>query len=1498
MDDFNNYSNGGNTQSGGSGSEVLNGGSGSDHLSGGGGNDTLNGGAGNDDLSGGSGNDLLNGGTGNDELAGGTGNDVLNGDSGNDELDGGTGNDTLNGGTGNDELAGGTGNDSLNGGTGNDDLAGGSGNDTLTGDAGNDDLDGGAGDDVLVGDAGNDSLDGGSGNDTLNGSAGNDNLSGGDGSDLLVGDAGNDSLGGGNGNDTLDGSAGSDHLDGGVGDDLLIYRLSDNAGASDVYQGGSGTDTLCLEFTSAEWANPAVQLEVARFNQYLQSGGASSGSGNETNDGLSHGDQDNSHDGDGHGGDCSGGIDSGSSSFTFDFGGGRTLVVESIDLLKVLVDGVPVNNSDRPVITGATGSGAVTEDGDLDLNAGTFQSAGGSIQFTDSDSADSHVVSIASPSGALGTLGAAISNAATGDGSGAVSWTYNLNNAAAQFLAAGETRTEMFNLRVADADSPASYADSQVTITIAGANDIPVVAGVDATGMVAELPTAQDNLSDSGTLSFSDLDLTDAHSVSGVTPSAGALGALTANLTSDTTGSGTGGMLTWNYSVAAAAVENLAEGQTTLETFSFDLSDGHGGIVTRAVSVTVTGSNDGPVAQADVNNGNEDSVITGTVAGNDYDIDQGAVLSFSLNAPVAGLSLNSDGSYSLDAGNAAYQHLPQGVSTTIVASYTVTDEHGAAAISTLTIALSGANDAPMIAVNDNPDPGSGVVTEDGTLITSGSLFIHDIDNGESAFQAQSGVTTAHGSFSVNTAGEWIYTLDNSQCEVQCLGAGETLADTFAVLSVDGTATTVTVLINGADDRTVIDLASLTAAQGFIIQGDTDGDFAGFSVASAGDINGDGFADVIVGAPSGDDAGGDAGESYVVFGKAAGFGATVGDRQVIDLTGLSAAEGFIIQGDANYDNSGTSVASAGDVNGDGYADMIVGSPFAASGGSYAGEAYVVFGKATGFGVDSGGHKLVDLSDLSPADGFLVQGRTGGGAAGFSVSTAGDVNGDGFADLVVGAPFGAGNGNYAGEAYVVFGKASGFGAEVAGRQVVDTINLAPADGFTIQGESTGDAADWSVAAAGDVNGDGFADLILGAPHNDNGGTNAGQAYVVFGKASGFGTEVDGLQVLDLATLSAAEGFLIQGDMPFDSASFSVSSAGDVNGDGYADMIVGALDGDDAGPEAGEAYVVFGKASGFGTEVSGRQVLDLGSLAPGEGVVIQGDQSADRAGRSVSSAGDVNGDGYADLIVGAPFGDSGANAGAAYVVFGKATLLGTEVNGRQVLDVSNLTDHDGFTIQGDTTADEAGWSVAAAGDVNGDGFADLMVGAPFGDDGGVDAGEAYVVFGGPSCDCDAPAPVTSTGTGAAESLIGNAGNDNLSGGGGADVFHAGAGDDVMQIGDLSFLLADGGTGRDVLQLLGGGQTLDLITMSNSRISGIEAVDLAGTGDNSLRLSLSDLFDLSETGNDLLVSGNAGDTVTIVGEGWSNTGVESISGIEYQLYVNGAGSLLIHPDIQTVLV
>jgi Putative Ig domain/FG-GAP repeat len=480
-----------------------------------------------------------------------------------------------------------------------------------------------------------------------------------------------------------------------------------------------------------------------------------------------------------------------------------------------------------------------------------------------------------------------------------------------------------------------------------------------------------------------------------------------------------------------------------------------------------------------------------------------------------------------------------------------------------------------------------------------------------------------------------------------------------------------------------------------IDGAAAGDHAGVSVAGAGDVNGDGIGDVIIGArAAGNNSRAFSGSAYVVFGQPS--------PTPVDLDKLG-SRGFRIDGAAAGDGAGVAVAGAGDVNGDGRADVIVGAEDAGNNSRvFSGSAYVVFGKAS--------TTTVDLSSLG-AQGFRIDGAASGDEAGEAVAGAGDVNGDGRADVIVGA-FAAGNNSRAdsGSAYVVFGKAS--------TATVDLSSLG-AQGFRVDGAAAHDEAGVAVAAAGDVNRDGLGDVIIGARGAaNNHRSNSGSAYVVFGKAS--------TTAVDLNS-RGAQGFRIDGAAPGADAGISVAGAGDVNGDGMADVIVGADSaGNNARAASGSAYVVFGKTS--------TAPVDLGALGA-DGFRIDGAAGGDEAGISVAGAGDVNGDGRPDVIVGALFaGNNGrAISGSAYVVFGKSSTT--------TVDLGALASQ-GFRVDGAAASDLAGGSVAGAGDVNGDGRADVLVGAEVADDNGrADSGSVYELYGFGTPSVSYPSPIAAT-------------------------------------------------------------------------------------------------------------------------------------------------------------
>jgi uncharacterized repeat protein (TIGR01451 family) len=415
-------------------------------------------------------------------------------------------------------------------------------------------------------------------------------------------------------------------------------------------------------------------------------------------------------------------------------------------------------------------------------------------------------------------------------------------------------------------------------------------------------------------------------------------------------------------------------------------------------------------------------------------------------------------------------------------------------------------------------------------------------------------------------------------------------------------------------------SGLLASPAWTVESDQVGAMLGHGVGTAGDVNGDGYADVVVGAPDYDCVETGEGRAWVYQGSS---------------DGLSSTAAWEDGGGQEGARFGTRAFTAGDVNGDGYADVIVAAIRYDNGEADEGRTFVYHGSAGG---------------LASVAGWTEEGDQMDAGFGGAVATAGDVNGDGLSDVIVGS-WGFDNGEAdEGRVLVYHGTPSGLG-------------LVPS--WTAEGDHAGANLGSSVGTAGDVNDDGYADVIVGASGYSNGETNEGRTFVYHGSASG---------------LAAEASWFAEANQEWAAFGFSVATAGDVNGDGYADVIVGSFRYDNGETEEGRAWVYHGSSVGL-TQIASW--------------IAEGDQTDARLGASVSTAGDVNGDGYADVIVGAPFLDNGEpDEGSAQVYHGSATGLSLDAD---------------WTVEGDQADAELGFSVSTAGDVNGDGYADVIVGVP---------------------------------------------------------------------------------------------------------------------------------------------------------------------------------------------
>ena len=714
------------------------------------------------------------------------------------------------------------------------------------------------------------------------------------------------------------------------------------------------------------------------------------------------------------------------------------------------------------------------------------------------------------------------------------------------------------------------------------------------------------------------------------------------------------------------------------DSFTIAVSDGTISII-QDISVTIVAVNDAPTAPATASLTTfEDTTMARSV--NAFDVD-GDTLTYSFSDPNKGfITSNNDGTYAYTPNANA-----NGIDL-----FTITVSDGTASIiQDVSVTINAVNDSPLLSSTK-----SLTTTEDTTV--NGSVDALDVDGDKLTY-----------SFSDPTKGFITNNNDGTYSYTPIADVNGT--DFFTITVSDGTESItqdVSVTINAVNDAPIatlftLNLSNLGERNGVQVNGANPSDGSGVSVSAAGDFNGDGLDDVIIGAVNADPYGKDrAGESYVIFGS------TSFSSPSLDLSSLNGSNGFKIDGLDRLDRFGSSVSTAGDFNGDGLDDIIIGaldnnnqdsSPF--------GKSYVIFG-SNNFSSPS-----FDLSSLNGSNGFQINGIEQRNWSGVSISTAGDFNGDGLDDIIIGANGAFPDGkSYAGKSYVIFGSTS------FSSPSLDLSSLNGSNGFQIDGLDRLDRFGSSVSTAGDFNGDGLDDIIIGAYYADpKGKEGAGESYIIFGTTNFLSPS------LDLSSLNGSNGFQINGIDHSDASGQSVSTAGDFNGDGLDDIIIGAYYADPNGKDrAGESYIIFGTTNFLSPS------LDLSSLNGGNGFQINGIDIQDYSGVSVSTAGDFNGDGLDDIIIGANDADPNDlySAGESYIIFGSTNFSSPSV------DLSSLNGGNGFQINGIDPGDNSGYSVSTAGDFNGDGLDDIVIGASGADPHGKDrAGESYIIFGSSS-------------------------------------------------------------------------------------------------------------------------------------------------------------------------
>ena len=444
-------------------------------------------------------------------------------------------------------------------------------------------------------------------------------------------------------------------------------------------------------------------------------------------------------------------------------------------------------------------------------------------------------------------------------------------------------------------------------------------------------------------------------------------------------------------------------------------------------------------------------------------------------------------------------------------------------------------------------------------------------------------------------------------------------------------------------------------------GETDNDQLGQYCKIIKDVNGDGFDDLLIAAYMGDAGGSQSGQIYLFFGGPKGWPKDTPASMANASIQINKTNQFL----------GESIDSAGDVNGDGINDIIIGHHFT---WDLSGDAYLFLGRKTGW------HQNMTVND---ADTHFV--GSNGEQLGASVAGVGDVNGDGYDDFVIGAASHTLFNLSEGMTYLILGRASGWPQSTA----VGTFAAA-----SFRGEGAGDRSGESVGAAGDVNGDGYNDFLVGAKYNSDVVHWNGKAYLVFGRASGWQAN------MQLSKANAS----FTGEMMNSSAGSAVVGGGDVNGDGYDDFLVGAWTDNEKGNQGGQVYLILGRPSGWqrNTNLSNSNASFIGLMVQQIGVYM-------------SIAGDLDGDGLDDIVIGAPYTGTISFVGEAYVFPGKKSGWAMDTD----------TDASAHSLLGVGNQELVGGGVSTEGDVDGDGLDDLLIGAAGNNQAANSAGKAYVML-----------------------------------------------------------------------------------------------------------------------------------------------------------------------------